>query len=161
MGYRKDLGRQWKLGKHLILENFQENEPESTHVASTRVPIVGFRRETNQASWKSIPSSIFRRSWQRQNRKSHLWCDLHLSPISRDFWQRFQEQIRCSYKIIVLVYEDTSTQRGYHSVWWLARGSKHRKGPYSEPNQRVLAEVIWRKERTLRKKPSETKKKSR
>jgi hypothetical protein len=42
MGYRKDLGKQWKLDRHLILENFRENEPESAHVASTRVPIEGF-----------------------------------------------------------------------------------------------------------------------
>jgi hypothetical protein len=32
------------------------------------------------------------------------------------------------------VYEDTSAQRGCHSVWWLAGGQKHRKGPHSGPN---------------------------
>jgi hypothetical protein len=32
MGYRKDLGRQWKLSRHLVLENFRENELEPANV---------------------------------------------------------------------------------------------------------------------------------
>jgi hypothetical protein len=40
------------------------------------------------------------------------------------------------------VYEDTSTQRGYHSVRRSARGQKHRKKPYYGPSQRVPAENI-------------------
>jgi hypothetical protein len=61
----------WVIGKILIdnrssvdilfLKNFRENEPESAHVAFARVPIARFRRKTNQASWKSIASCIFRR----------------------------------------------------------------------------------------------------
>jgi hypothetical protein len=42
MGYRKDFGRQWKLGRHSILQNFRENELKSAYVASARVPIARF-----------------------------------------------------------------------------------------------------------------------
>jgi hypothetical protein len=45
-----DLGRQWKLGRHLILENFQENEPESAHVASIRVATAGFLKKAESTS---------------------------------------------------------------------------------------------------------------
>jgi hypothetical protein len=48
------------------------------------------------------------------------------------------------------VYEDTSTQRGYHSVRRSARGQKPRKRPYSGPSQCVLAENNRRKKGTLR-----------
>jgi hypothetical protein len=37
----------------------------------------------------------------------------YLAIFSRGFMNKF----RCSHKTAVLVYEDTSAQRGYHSVW--------------------------------------------
>jgi hypothetical protein len=59
MGYRKDLGRQWKLGRHLILENFRENEPESAHVASPEYPLQGFRGKPIKPVGKvSLPVSF-------------------------------------------------------------------------------------------------------
>jgi hypothetical protein len=42
MGHRKDLGRQWKLSKHLILENFRKNEPEQHMLHPPEYPLQGF-----------------------------------------------------------------------------------------------------------------------
>jgi hypothetical protein len=67
-----------------------------------------------------------------------------------DIYHPYLAVFGCSHKTTVLVYEDTSAQRGYHSVWRLARGHKHRKRSYSGPSQCVPAENNRRKKGTIR-----------
>jgi hypothetical protein len=61
-------------------------------------------------------------------------------PYLAIFGRGFIEQIRRSHKTKILVYEDTCTQGGYHSVRQSTRGQKHRKRPYSRPGKCVPAE---------------------
>jgi hypothetical protein len=61
-------------------------------------------------------------------------------PYLTIFWQRIHEQIRCSHKAAIPVYEDTRTQGGHYNVRQSTRGQKHRKRPHPWPGKCVPVE---------------------
>jgi hypothetical protein len=102
----------------------------------------GSEGKTNQASWKSIASRIFWRSWQRQNRSPHFdVVDIYhpyLVIFGRGFMNKFDVVIRQQFLCMKI-----PAPKGVITVFWRsARGQKHSKGPYSGSNQSVSAENI-------------------
>jgi hypothetical protein len=151
MGYRENLGRQWKFGRHSILQNIQENEPESAYAAPARLPSARFRMKTNQASWKGISSCIFR---DLDNaRIETLTFDLvdiyhrYLAIFGRGFMNKFDAVIRQQFlcmkipapKGVIIVFGDQQEARniekghtpGQVNVYKL-KTTEERKKPYEE-----------------------------
>jgi hypothetical protein len=93
----KSPSRQWKFGRHFILENFLENEPEPAHVAPARIPIARFRRKTNQARKISLPVSFGDLDNARIETLIFDVVDtyhLYLATFGRGFMNKFDAVIR-------------------------------------------------------------------
>jgi hypothetical protein len=151
MDHWKSPSRQWKFDRHLVLENFREDEPEPAHVAPAGIPIARFRRKTNQASGKiSLPVSFEDLDNARTETLTFNVLDIYhpyLPIFGRGFMNKFDVVIRQQFlcmkipapKGVITVFGDQQEARniekghtpGQANVYQL-KTAEERKEPYEE-----------------------------